>query len=204
MKLFFAAAVAVAAIAAPARATLVTFDDLPGNFPAIANGYNGLDWSNFVTVAGANTPLSGYPAAVVSAPIVALNSYGLAASISSASAFRLTSAYLTAAWNVGLTVRVDGTLGGNPVYTQYLNPSVLSSTQFIFNSAPVDSVAFLSYGGTPHPPYEITGAGEQFIMDNLQFTLGAGPIPEPASWALMVTGFGLVGATLRRRSAALT
>ncbi len=28
---------------------------------------------------------------------------------------------------------------------------------------------------------------------------GAGGVPEPASWALMVTGFGLVGAAMRRR-----
>lgn len=28
---------------------------------------------------------------------------------------------------------------------------------------------------------------------------GVGPVPEPASWALMLTGFGLAGAALRRR-----
>ena len=28
---------------------------------------------------------------------------------------------------------------------------------------------------------------------------GGGAVPEPATWALMITGFGLVGATLRRR-----
>lgn len=33
-------------------------------------------------------------------------------------------------------------------------------------------------------------------------TLGKPAVPEPASWALMIAGFGLVGATLRRRTAA--
>ena len=28
---------------------------------------------------------------------------------------------------------------------------------------------------------------------------GYGGVPEPASWALMIGGFGLAGATLRRR-----
>jgi hypothetical protein len=44
---------------------------------------------------------------------------------------------------------------------------------------------------------------------NLQFKLldlpglGPDPIPEPSSWAMLITGFGLVGATLRRRRAAI-
>ena len=32
-----------------------------------------------------------------------------------------------------------------------------------------------------------------------QFNGGAGGVPEPASWALMISGFGLAGATLRSR-----
>lgn len=37
-------------------------------------------------------------------------------------------------------------------------------------------------------------------------TLSDGPpvVPEPASWALMITGFGLVGVAMRRRSAVVT
>ena len=31
-----------------------------------------------------------------------------------------------------------------------------------------------------------------------------GGVPEPTSWALMITGFGLAGATLRRRRSVLT
>jgi PEP-CTERM motif len=30
---------------------------------------------------------------------------------------------------------------------------------------------------------------------------GPGGVPEPASWALMIAGFGLVGAAMRRRAA---
>lgn len=32
-------------------------------------------------------------------------------------------------------------------------------------------------------------------------TAGTPPVPEPAAWALMITGFGLVGSALRRRPA---
>ena len=39
-----------------------------------------------------------------------------------------------------------------------------------------------------------------FAVDNVSFA-GASPTPEPASWALMIAGFGLVGAAVRRRVA---
>ncbi|PZQ42179.1 MAG: hypothetical protein DI570_29865, partial [Phenylobacterium zucineum] len=33
------------------------------------------------------------------------------------------------------------------------------------------------------------------------FVFGTGAIPEPGTWALMIAGFGLAGAALRRRRA---
>ena len=38
--------------------------------------------------------------------------------------------------------------------------------------------------------------------DDFTFTVGgvAGAVPEPASWAMMIAGFGLVGGAMRRRS----
>jgi len=39
------------------------------------------------------------------------------------------------------------------------------------------------------------------VIDDASFT--PGPVPEPASWALMLTGFGGLGALLRRRGTAL-
>ena len=54
------------------------------------------------------------------------------------------------------------------------------------------SIAFGPNGG-------ISQAGS-FQIDNL--TIGAsGVVPEPASWAMLIAGFGLVGATARRRRA---
>jgi hypothetical protein len=38
------------------------------------------------------------------------------------------------------------------------------------------------------------------VGKNFAFRLDAGPgVPEPAAWALMITGFGLVGGAMRRR-----
>jgi hypothetical protein len=47
----------------------------------------------------------------------------------------------------------------------------------------------------------LNSPGVQGDWDNVILTAvpGAGAVPEPASWALMLTGFGLAGATMRRR-----
>lgn len=38
-----------------------------------------------------------------------------------------------------------------------------------------------------------------FAIDDVSFTAVAGAVPEPSTWAMMICGFGLVGASLRRR-----
>lgn len=43
---------------------------------------------------------------------------------------------------------------------------------------------------------QITG---HFVLSNV----GAGAVPEPATWGMMIMGFGLAGATMRRRRSAL-
>lgn len=38
-------------------------------------------------------------------------------------------------------------------------------------------------------------------VDDVRFAVGNGGVPEPAAWALMLSGFGLVGGAMRRRRA---
>lgn len=49
------------------------------------------------------------------------------------------------------------------------------------------------------------GSSERYTLDNMRFGLarvGAAPgVPEPAAWTLMIMGFGLAGAAIRRRRA---
>ena len=43
-----------------------------------------------------------------------------------------------------------------------------------------------------------SSSGNSFELDNIAV---ASAVPEPATWAMMITGFGMLGATLRRRRA---
>jgi hypothetical protein len=47
-----------------------------------------------------------------------------------------------------------------------------------------------------------TASSDYVTLDNFTYTrVGAGPVPEPSAWALMIGGFGLTGLALRRRRA---
>lgn len=48
---------------------------------------------------------------------------------------------------------------------------------------------------------DATGAGNSATVT---FDAVSGAVPEPASWALLMTGFGIVGAAMRRRSNAVS
>jgi hypothetical protein len=58
--------------------------------------------------------------------------------------------------------------------------------------------ATVAFSGTAHSVF-VFGGQAQFGWDDV--TLNA--VPEPATWSLLVTGFGLVGAAVRRRQAAV-
>ena len=48
--------------------------------------------------------------------------------------------------------------------------------------------------------YRFNGPGvAPFKIDNIRYSAITSKIPEPASWAMMIAGFGAVGASMRRR-----
>jgi hypothetical protein len=48
--------------------------------------------------------------------------------------------------------------------------------------------------------FEDLDGGGDFNYTDLQFAVRIGAIPEPATWAFMILGFGLIGGALRRQS----
>jgi hypothetical protein len=58
----------------------------------------------------------------------------------------------------------------------------------------------VSNSGAQFPPQADSG---YLAFDDITFTPDAGAVPEPASWALMIVGFGAAGGLLRSRRRAL-
>ena len=102
------------------------------------------------------------------------------------------------------TASISGTWGADNSGTIFLNGvgtgiTVASfGTLTAFNIAPGFFVA-----GLNTLEFEITdsGAPTAFRVDDLRGSADplAGAVPEPASWAMMMLGFGLVGSALRMR-----
>jgi hypothetical protein len=200
-------ALILASLACPSAlfAQTITFDNLntgalPGaTFPfeaPIPNGYEGLQWNNMWVLDipldiqdGGSIAGSGYDKGLVSGSNVAFNAAGNPALISAGS-FNLNSAYLTAAWNNGLQVEVQGFVGATLIYDNTYTVNPTGPALINFNYLDVDKVNFISSGGV-NPG--LAGHGTQFVMDNMNISA----VPEPASLAF--AGFGGLASLLAFR-----
>lgn len=109
---------------------------------------------------------------------------------------------------------------GDGYRDQAISFDFTAGSYYVVNFSRVDGVglgsnvgthyAWLSSGGVSaainYGPLTVVKGFEGANATNnnplIPFTeLGVGEVPEPASWALMLTGFGMVGAAMRRRSA---
>ena len=97
--------------------------------------------------------------------------------------------------------------GSATVWLQAYQYDVVSGTDIPLNLislSATDTNAYLSIGTIDDPKYiskVIFSSDAHFTIDDLTLGIdGIGPgIPEPASWAMMLGGFGLVGSAMRRR-----
>jgi len=194
------------AISGTASALVLTFDDVSTiMYDAIPEGYGGLDWDNFYVVHEDYCPGSGYDNGVVSHNYVAYNFGGSPASILISAgdgfpAFDFEGAYITGAWNDGLSVNIVGYLDGSEIYNQTVVVDTDGPTWFDADYYNIDELLFTSSGGTNAglPLYggPVIGTGEHFAMDNFTYT----PIPEPTTMLMLgCLGAGLAGARKFKR-----
>jgi hypothetical protein len=96
----------------------------------------------------------------------------------------------------------DGLNGtGNLLQTVNLSPNITGCSAYGAGFCPFGA-AGVSFTGTARS-ISFGGVANQIVFDDITFgssTPGPGPaVPEPASWAMMIAGFGLTGAAMRRR-----
>ncbi len=65
---------------------------------------------------------------------------------------------------------------------------------------PLVTFSFTGMDTTNIGGFEFSSTSNAFEFDNVS-VVGTSAVPEPATWAMMLFGFGLVGSVLRRRSA---
>jgi hypothetical protein len=176
-----------------ALADVLSFEDLTLAYyygTAVPHSYHGLQWDNWY---GANIPLyfrdfgvsgGAYPNALVSGNWVAYDGgANPPAQISlSEGTFNLNSVYMTAAWNDGLQVEVQGFVGAKLAYDNSYTLNTSGPTLLTLDYRGVSMVNFIPSGGIPNPVYASGGGGgENFAVDNLNITV----VPEPSAVSLV-------------------
>jgi hypothetical protein len=190
-----AAAVALAFIGAPAAAGTITFNDLTNTnsydlYQTVTEG--GLQFTNsngspydFVVWGATNAYNADQGGATLAA-----NYAGSTTTVTRVGGgkFDLASIDLGDVFNyaTGGTVRFN--FYGDTAGTFYVDLDQLVGLQtFTFNMT-----GLISFDYTP-----LTTQGPWLQVDNLVTELNAAPAPEPASWAMMLGGFGLIGGAMR-------
>jgi hypothetical protein len=188
----------------PAQAGIITFDDLPAPDPLgslVPNGYAGLQWNNFYYLNGTSNAYnpSGYQAGVVSPNNVAFNGFAQPASISSSTPFDFFGTYVTGAWNDGVNVEIQGWKNGVLTYDIATLANSTGPTAVPVSFLGVDTVTFISSGGTPSPVFG--PGGSHIVLDNIAIntSLRLQGVPEPTSLALLGAGGALCGLAAWRR-----
>lgn len=170
-------------------ASVITFNNLPGNGTAIPNGYAGLNWNNFYDM-NLLTPVNGgaYNGGVPAMSSYAFNKAGAVATFGSTGTFTFTSAWLGTEWANHLGLEVLGLLDGKIVDRTILVLNAGAPTLQSFNWSGIDEVKFSPLGTA-------TSKGTlQFEMSSLVINTST---PEPASLLLLMSGLALGVTRLR-------
>ncbi|GAO38165.1 hypothetical protein SCH01S_09_00120 [Sphingomonas changbaiensis NBRC 104936] len=224
------AAVAAAAFAVPAQASIVysnNFDaENGGNTALNYNSFNGLTVTNGtvdlvksgdfgIGCAGGSGACVDLDGSTNDAGLVSSNSYAFGAGDRVALSLVFSGNQRNAPPPDSFSMRFDfsGPVSGNFGYMSsffgtstaaFTNQSSLTLT--VSNIAPNFAFTDLTFFFDPTSGGSTTfglqdGGNDNIgvVIDNLQLSVGA--VPEPATWAMMIAGFGLAGMAARRRSA---
>ncbi|MBW4505689.1 MAG: PEP-CTERM sorting domain-containing protein [Scytonematopsis contorta HA4267-MV1] len=187
------------------QADVLTFEDFSSSTDSapIPSGYQGFNWNNFFYNDGSIPGLSrsGYDTGRASGNYVAYNGNGNTAFVGGG-LFNFRSAFLTAAWNDGLSVTVDGLKNGVSLYSKTTIIDTTKPTFVNFDFLNIDTLRFTSFGGTLPGYLSRVGSGTQFALDNLTFDRKSQTVPEPTS-VLTLAAIGTTAFILKRKKSVI-
>ncbi len=175
------------------------FDSLPGSENPVPNGYGGFTWNNFYYLNGVTYGPSGYQNGVISPSNVGYNAFGAPAGFSLNTPFTLYGIFMTAAWNNGLSVTVNGysdQAGTNLVDTTTFTIGTAGPTLESFNWSGIEDVTFSASGGVNAG---LPGNGTHIAFDEIEGSVS--PVPLPAALPLFgvaLAGVGFFGRRFRK------
>lgn len=207
-----AATAATLAMAAPAQAAFLTIDFEEDATGVKAEGFSSLDYDglDFFTELGAGLEVGDYSPQSDGIGLLARNDAN--------------GNFIVGVFNDGPHTFLSLDFGNDDpfhtiagqraVLTVYLGAALVGQTFLImnrndimdqtigFNFGPFDNFtfAYTDAAGNPFTGGPGTNVGLIEVIDNNTFDVADAPaVPEPATWAMMILGFGGVGATLRGR-----
>ena len=184
-------------MAGNANANILTFDDISGpelkdepGIKLVPNGYGNLnwDWVGAANPAIAGLEDTGYSRGIVSGEWVAYNWYaGMTYTTSTTGAFDFNGASFTSASDPVITIEAKGyDNAGKEIYSSSWEINDKTPTLITADFKNIDLLT-------------LNSSGNQFVMDNFNYTTAA--VPEPSTYALMGIG-GLFVASLLKKSGA--
>jgi hypothetical protein len=184
-KVAYAAALGVLAFAQQAHATTVLNFDTLADGTVLSNEYAGVTFTGASVLSESGSLNPQFPP--VSGENVAYDYLDGSITLNFSSAVHSIGGYVTANEPITLSAYNGATLLGTTLLASANSTAFGTPNTFLSLAFPTITSAVFSNG---------TSLGNSFTLDNV--TIGAA-VPEPTTWAMLMLGFGAVGAVLRSR-----
>jgi len=198
----------------PIQAGVINFDDIDASLGDVPldglSPYQGLTWTNIT----AYTSVPGFPGfnnGVVSQPNAAYTAGDalgapIVSTITRASGFDFTSAYLGSGWYDGLSVTLNGLFGGTQEFSQTVTVNTEAPQLFTFDFTGITELdIFSTVTAATSDPYGCGPSGCSLVtLDDLTVTLLDNPppttTPEPGTFPLLFLALFAASPRLRTYS----